>query len=443
MATSGGALPKASVPDTLAILGEVLVPTLAKGTLFRRPKAVAVAERLQLDERAVRRLQKLNGKYGDGPLLLRIPFRRQAVILAPGHVHSVLAHSPEPFATASSEKRAALSHFEPRNVLISHGADRELRRRLHEQALDSGNPVHRSADAFLRMAREEADELLQRAEAAGMLEWNAFAEAWYRMARRVVFGDSARDDYELTDMLAALRANANWAFLKPKNLALRTEFLARVEDRMRSSDEGSLAWFMARAATAPEAAPADQIAQWLFGFDGPALGAFRTLALLATHPGQAEAARREAQAQPEGRHLPYLRACVLEALRLWPTTPMILRQTTRRVDLDGSVLPAKCGVLIYVAYFSRDQRHLPAADRFDPDLWLDQDSRTDWPLVPFSEGPAECPARELVLMFSSAFLARLLTRADFRLVSHQQLTPAKPLPGTLNSFALRFAVAAR
>jgi cytochrome P450 len=31
-----------------------------------------------------------------------------------------------------------------------------------------------------------------------------------------------------------------------------------------------------------------------------------------------------------------------------------------------------------------------------------------WPLIPFSEGPAVCPGRNLALLLSSAMLARLL-----------------------------------
>src|SRR5215213_7883215 len=114
-------LPKATLADTLAVIADVALPTIAKGVILRRPSTVALAERLQLDRRAVRRMQALRDRYGTGPLLLPIPGRLQAVILDPEHVKRVLDESPEPFAAATVEKRAALSHFEPRGVLISHG----------------------------------------------------------------------------------------------------------------------------------------------------------------------------------------------------------------------------------------------------------------------------------------------------------------------------------
>src|SRR4051812_7806275 len=109
--TSG--LPKATVGDTLGMVADVIIPTVAKGALIRRPTVVALAERLDLDRRAVRRMQRLRERYGDGPLLLRIPGRSQAVILAPEDVRHVLDGSPKPFAAASDEKRSALAHFQP------------------------------------------------------------------------------------------------------------------------------------------------------------------------------------------------------------------------------------------------------------------------------------------------------------------------------------------
>ncbi|KAK0340185.1 hypothetical protein LTR94_031558, partial [Friedmanniomyces endolithicus] len=135
-ATRHGGLATAGAIDTAALAVEVLAPTFAKGVIVRRPKMVALAERLGLDARAVRRMQKLRDKYGDGPLMLPLPIRKQAVLLAPEHVRRVLDESPEPFSAASSEKRAALSHFEPEGALISCGRERAERRRFNEEVLE-------------------------------------------------------------------------------------------------------------------------------------------------------------------------------------------------------------------------------------------------------------------------------------------------------------------
>ncbi len=106
----------------------------------------------------------------------------------------MLDGSPEPFATASSEKRAALSHFQPKGVLISHGSERTDSRRFNEQVLDTDRAMHRLAERFFAVVDEEAAHLLAAVQRRqGQLTWDMFAGAWFRMVRRVVLGDAARD----------------------------------------------------------------------------------------------------------------------------------------------------------------------------------------------------------------------------------------------------------
>jgi hypothetical protein len=176
------------------------------------------------------------------------------------------------------------------------------------------------------------------------------------------------------------------------------------------------------------------VPQWLFAYDAAAIAAFRALALIATHP----AAEQQVRAEPAGLDRPMLRACVLESLRLWPTTPGILRDTTTATEWgDATSLPEGTMVLIYAPLFHRDRR-LPGADRFEPGIWLDGGSAGDWPLVPFSAGPAACPGRNLVLLTTSLVLAGLLDGRRARLASMPALGPQRPLPGSLDPFTLRF-----
>jgi cytochrome P450 len=127
---------------------------------------------------------------------------------------------------------------------------------------------------------------------------------------------------------------------------------------------------------------------------------------------------------------------------LWPTTPAILRQSTAATRWEGGSMPANTGVLIFTPFFHRDDQRLPYADRFTPDLWRDGvDARADadWPLVPFSGGPAMCPARNLVQLLTSAMLAALIEGRSLALVSGPNMDPAR-LPGTLNNFGLQFNI---
>jgi cytochrome P450 len=131
-----------------------------------------------------------------------------------------------------------------------------------------------------------------------------------------------------------------------------------------------------------------------------------------------------------------------ESIRLWPTTPALLRETTEAtVWVEGAqrfTIDAGAGVLICVPAFHRDADALPFADVFTPDIWLDGRADTYPQLVPFTAGPAQCPGQNVVLFATSTFLAQVLSRLQLDLRSSPMLTQGEPLPVTLNQFGLRF-----
>jgi cytochrome P450 len=349
-------LATAGLKDRIAFVADVVAPTLAKGPLVRRPRVVSVAERLDLDARAVRRMAALRDTYGDGPLLVPVPGRTHAVILSPSDARRVLEETPDPFMPATDEKRAALAHFEPKVSLASRGAERVDRRRFNDSVLENDRPVHSMADAMLPVVEEEAARLLR--STGRRLDWDGFVASWYRVVRRIVLGREAGDDHELTDILETLRRHGNLVILARKRRDLLDRFRARVEDHLDRAEPGSLAERIAALPKADATAPADQVAHYLFAFDPGGMATFRALALLAAHPGAADRAREEvaaADAGPGRAMLPYLRATLLESLRLWPTTPVILRQATRDLDFGGATLPKGANVIVYAPFFHRDE----------------------------------------------------------------------------------------
>ena len=442
--TDGDRSGRLSVPSTLRTAANVLLPTVAQGVIARRPSVVGLFDRLDADRRAVRQMQQLAEEYGPGPVQLNVPGRSFAVVLDPDHVHQILEQSPEPFATANLEKRAALKHFQPRGVLISHGRQRAERRRFNEAVLDTGRPVHGMADQIVATVRDEAEQLAAQASGSGHLAWDDFIVAWWRVVRRVVLGDSARDDHETTDLLSRLRGEANWSYLLPRRFSVYDRFKGRLRGHLERAEPGSLAALIAETPQDADTDPADQVPQWLFAFDPAGMAAIRALALLTTHP----MAGREVREEVDGvdlstpQELRRTRAAVLESVRLWPTTPAILRDSTTETTWPTGTLPAGTGFLIYAPYFHRDDRRLDYADRFAPEVWH-EGGHGDWPLIPFSEGPGVCPGQDLVLLTTSTFLACLLRSHEFRLLGPDRLDPGSPLPATLSPFDVRFAVTDR
>lgn len=437
-------LPRAGVRDTLRVVTGVVGPLLARGVIIRRPPLVRHAERVDADTKAVRLLQDLRRRYGRGPLRLRIPGRRMVVLLSPEHVHCVLDQTPYPFTPASWEKRRALSHFQPHGVLISSGEDRADRRRFNAEVLDEHNAVHRGAEHMVGGLNTEVDALLADVVRDGELTWERYARTWMRIVRRVVLGDGAVDDEQLTDDLSLLRATANWAFLHPRRRGLRARFFERLRVHLDRAEPGSLAGQMATTATTARTEPEHQVPQWLFAFDAGTWASYRALALVAAHPWALTEARTEAAGRDLRRpqDLPFLRAAVRESLRLWPTTPAVLRESVARTHWEDGPMPEKTSIFTYAPLFHRDDENLPEAHRFAPELWAEERTAADWPLIPFSAGPAVCPGRNLVLHVMSSVLARLVSELDLTLEG-DRLVPGEPLPGTLDPFSLRFRATPR
>jgi len=434
-----GAVVRAGLIDTLGIFRSIMLPTFGKGILIRRPTMVVAAQRLGFDTAAVRTMQGLRRKHGPAPLLLPIPGRPQLLLLDPTDVANVLNSTPIPFRTDTNEKRAALNHFEPGNVLIADPARRAVLRPLHEAALGTSNTVHTLVSRFDEIIREEYRSVVS--SDAREITWSLFADAWFRVVRRIVFGDRARDDDNLTKLLNRLRSRANWAFFLRQDRAGRRRLQEKLQQCLTQAEKGSLASMIPAD---PQYEPSSQIAQWLFAFDPAGMTTFRTLALLACHRQFMERAREEAlRGQPPGdARESFTRRCVLEALRLWPTTPAILRETTEDVFWNGCPIKSGTGIIIFTPFFGRDDETLEFAHRMAPEIWerSRNDALGELGIIPFSDGPAICPAHNLVPLVACLVIKTMIANRAFSLLVPK--LDLRQLPGTLNHFEIRLGVAA-
>lgn len=413
---------RASVGDTVRA-GWVLATVIAQGAVLRRPRMVRFLAWLDADRHAYRIMRRLRWKYRDGLIRLRIPGRSVVLVLSAAEVRSVLGGAPDPYTPASREKVAALRHFQPHGVLVSSGPGRAARRPLNETVLETGVPVHRHGTAFEAVIREE----VAAAALSGELTWDRFSAMWWRVVRRIVLGAGARDDVQLTRMLTTLRSDANWAYLRPRRDGLRRRFEERLGFHLRRAEPDSLAGVLAGTPAGPGSDPAGQVPHWLFAFDAAGIAAYRALALLATAPDTSADTHMD---------LAHLQAAVLESVRLWPTTLVLLREST--VPVDGA--PAGSAYVIVSSFFHRDPDLLDEPDLFTPDLWRSGQAADNWALMPFSRGPAACPGRNLVLLTTGLLLAAL--RERHTLAPVRPLDPGASLPGTLEHTGLRFTVGA-
>jgi cytochrome P450 len=431
--------PHASLAEGLRFTAQVAIPNVIQGLFRRRQKAVAVASKAGADKLAVGFMAGLKRSHGEGPIWIRVAKNNALLVMGEGPIRRVLGESPEPFASDPEPKKSAMALFQPDALTISRNPKWQPRRAFAEAVLDSTQPLHRLADRHASICAEEAGSL------SGQVDFDAWNEAVRTVTRRIVLGDAAGADAELSRMLGELMDKANPPGKGDDDLYQR--FLGKLRAHVARAEEGSLAGLVANAPE-PGGDPAGQITHWLFALgDTLAINAARCLAVLASQTPirsrvleEIDAASLDTGSGVAG--LALLGGCIEEAMRLWPTTPMLSRETTREFDWDGVTVPAGTQFLIVNTFNHRDTAAHPYADSFAPDEWVAGNAASDWSFNHFSHGPQGCPGAGLAVFVAKAMLATVLRGNDVRLVG-QSLEPGKPLPHSLDYFGLKFQLAER
>jgi cytochrome P450 len=134
--------------------------------------------------------------------------------------------------------------------------------------------------------------------------------------------------------------------------------------------------------------------------------------------------------------LDFVGGCILDTMRLWPTTPLFGRVTTSDVEFPGGeVLKANTQVLIDNAFNHRNVARIDYAHRFAPGEWTSGDAGDSWLFNFFSHGPQGCPGAGLSVFLGQAFLAKLL--AVRTPLCDAGLDPGRALPHALDIYGPR------
>jgi cytochrome P450 len=439
--------PHAGVVDGIRFTAQVGLPNVLQGLFKKRPLVATAASAAKVDALGYLLVEGLVKRFGPGPFYVRVAKDEALLLHDPADIEFVLGQSPDPFASDPDAKKKGMAAFQPDALTLSRGDLWRNRRDFAEHVLATGKPLHPLAGTFLAVAEEAAAGLAKR-ESFDFADLNA---AFQRITRQVVFGAAAADDEALTELLGELMAAGNSTPGEPAEGY--PAFLAQIQAYVDVPDANSLVGRFAealRGAPVQGAAidPAGQAIHWLFAMgDTLPTNLHRTLAVLATHPEQLHEVRAEVDAadltnSADVAGLDYLGGCILDTMRLWPTTPLFGRVTTRDVTFPGGeVLKADTQVLIVNAFNHRNRARIAYADRFAPGEWAAGDAGASWLFNFFSHGPQGCPGAGLSIFLGQAFLATLLaTRTP---VVEAELDPGRPLPHALDVFGLRVSLRQR
>ncbi|KAF2233598.1 putative cytochrome P450 [Viridothelium virens] len=118
------------------------------------------------------------------------------------------------------------------------------------------------------------------------------------------------------------------------------------------------------------------------------------------------------------RHLPYLKACLDESLRLWPPTPHGLPRETpsEGIWIMDTFVPGNTTVSISSLVAHRDPTAFSDAEKFIPERWLGEEGKKlQGSFIAFSAGARGCIGRNISYLEQTVILASLLHRYDFAL----------------------------
>jgi cytochrome P450 len=426
--------PHASVLEGIRFTAQVGAPNIILGLFNKRELPTRIASTVGADYLGYRLVEGMVRSHGPGPFYVRVAKDEALLLTHPDDLKFVLGGSPDPFASDPSPKRKGMTAFQPDALTISRGDVWADRRRFAEAILDTEKPMHRLAQPFTDVAADAANELAQ-----GEMDWQTFNGVFQKMTRRVIFGDKAADDTELSEMLTELMSVGNKMPGEPA--PGYHEFIARIDGYVSAPEPNSLCGLIADAPPLSEGEPSGQLVHWMFAMgDTLAANTFRALGVLSTHTEQQHEVRAEMKdaditTAAGVASLKYLAGCLLEAMRLWPTTALFGRVATRDVEFpSGAVLPEGTQVLIYNVFNHRNRDRIPYADRFSPGEWASGDAGNDWAYNFFSHGPQGCPGAGLSVFLGQATLAHLLD-AGTPAVSGTRLDPTKPLPHSVDLYA--------
>jgi cytochrome P450 len=155
--------------------------------------------------------------------------------------------------------------------------------------------------------------------------------------------------------------------------------------------------------------------------------------LLARHPRIQQRLQEEADRVLDGTdasyeildRLPFTRAVITEALRLYSPVWILPRRALVDVELGGRLLQAGSRIFFSPYALNRDPRLHREPDRFDPDRWATDYSRTEMraTFFPFGQGIRNCIGEGFAWTESTLLLSAIAARWHLRLADGAVVHP--------------------
>jgi len=193
----------------------------------------------------------------------------------------------------------------------------------------------------------------------------------------------------------------------------------------------------------------EAITFFIAGHETTALALTYAITALSWNPEARQRLQEEVDALPAdtpidlqvARSLPYLRAVILETLRLYPPAWGFGRQATETVTLGDHEIPAGCALFAIPWSLHRDPRFFDNPTVFSPERWLDglEKRLPRGAYMPFGAGPRTCVGQHFAMLELIISLATWVRHFDIDvdpahdldLQPSVTLRPGGPIPATV------------
>jgi cytochrome P450 len=385
-------------------------------------------------------------------------FGRQRVLLnAPSAIHHVLVENAANYRRSPASIRI-LRPIVGRGLFLSEGEEWKHQRRTIAPSLAprvlpllARHVCLAAEEAAQRLAAELAAPVDLLAvmqflalEIAGRSMFSLEMRAHGRELRMLIaaFGEKLGRPY-LFDMLLP-PSIPTWRDLARRRFRRRwTGLMDRImAERLATSPQGAPRdlFDVLRQARDPETGAGfsaeqlrDQVATLIVaGHETTALTLFWSLYLLASAPGEQQRLAEEAARVELGGEgieqtlsaLPYTRAVVSEALRLYPPAFVLVREAIGDDRWGDVPIPAGSLAMISPWILHRHRRYWPQPDAFDPSRFLDGAPPVPrLAYLPFGTGPRVCVGAQFALTEATLALAILIRKFAVRLDDPRPVLP--------------------
>ncbi len=202
--------------------------------------------------------------------------------------------------------------------------------------------------------------------------------------------------------------------------------------RFGSTSRGDLLSMLLESELSPTEVRDEVMTFFLAGHETTALALTWALYLLAVHPEAHEHLRAEVQTGVAGRavtvddveRLPYTRAVVDEALRMYPPAYLQGRQALHDLTVGGQPIQKGTTLLMSQWLLHHDPRFYDAPWEFQPERWLDGTLAKQLPrfaYFPFGGGQRQCIGYAFAQLEATLVLACTAQRLRLELVPDQRI----------------------